>query len=205
MDNDKKQEQKWYFFIARPRFAMVISIFITILGLISIAGLKLEEYPNITPVQISVSASYPGASAEVIENSVASLIESQVNGVEDMTMVDNYQTVVDVTPAFNGYLPRKGDTINVTWNAVSNVRLRNLYARPVDCSAAAGGWRELLNVNWDDFDDYLLVRSAKANEPFIGSVTFKLTKDTVEQFCLCIWYDIGDAWPNGPAIIKMSK
>ena len=128
-----------------------------------------------------------------------------VNGVEDMTMVDNYQTVVDVTPAFNGYLPRKGDTINVTWNAVSNVRLRNLYARPVDCSAAAGGWRELLNVNWDDFDDYLLVRSAKANEPFIGSVTFKLTKDTVEQFCLCIWYDIGDAWPNGPAIIKMSK
>ena len=82
--NNKNNEQKWYFFIARPRFAMVISIFITILGLISIAGLKLEEYPNITPVQISVSASYPGASAEVIENSVASLIESQINGVEDM-------------------------------------------------------------------------------------------------------------------------
>ena len=84
MSDIKKDEQKWYFFIARPRFAMVISIFITILGLISIAGLKLEEYPDITPVQVSVSASYPGASAEVIENSVASLIESQVNGVEDM-------------------------------------------------------------------------------------------------------------------------
>ena len=84
MSDIKKDEQKWYFFIARPRFAMVISIFITILGLISIAGLKLEEYPNITPVQVYVSASYPGASAEVIENSVASLIESQVNGVEDM-------------------------------------------------------------------------------------------------------------------------
>ena len=63
---------------------MVISIFITILGLISIAGLKLEEFPTITPVQVYVTASYPGASAEVIENSVASLIESQVNGVEDM-------------------------------------------------------------------------------------------------------------------------
>ena len=80
----EKQEKKWYFFIARPRFAMVISIFITILGLISIAGLKLEEYPNITPVQVTVSASYPGASAEVIENSVASLIEAQINGVENM-------------------------------------------------------------------------------------------------------------------------
>ena len=84
MSDKNNNEQKWYFFIARPRFAMVISIFITILGLISILGLKLEEYPNITPVQVSVSASYPGASAEVIENSVASLIESQVNGVENM-------------------------------------------------------------------------------------------------------------------------
>ena len=82
--NNKNNEQKWYFFIARPRFAMVISIFITILGLISIASLKLEEYPNITPVQVNVQASYPGASAEVIENSVASLLESQINGVEDM-------------------------------------------------------------------------------------------------------------------------
>ena len=82
--NNKNNEKKWYFFIARPRFAMVISIFITILGLISIAGLKLEEYPNITPVQVSVQASYPGASAEVIENSVASLLESQINGVENM-------------------------------------------------------------------------------------------------------------------------
>ena len=88
MDNNK-QEKKWYFFIARPRFAMVISIFITILGLISIAGLKLEEFPNITPVQVVVSASYPGASAEVIENSVASLIESQVNGVEDMIYMNS--------------------------------------------------------------------------------------------------------------------
>lgn len=128
-----------------------------------------------------------------------------VNGVEDMTMVDNYQTVIDLTPAFNGYLPRKGDTVNITWSAFSDVRLRNLYIRPVDCSAAAGGWRELLNVNWDDFDDYIVTRSVKANEPFTGNVSFILTKDAVAQFNLCIWYDIGDAWPNGPAIIKKAK
>ena len=128
-----------------------------------------------------------------------------VNGVEDMTLVDNYQTVVDVTHAFNGYLPKKGDTINVTWSAVTDTRIRRIYARPVDCSAAAGGWRELLNVDWDDFDDYIIISSVKPNTPFVGNVTFVLDKDAVSQLCLCLWYDVGDAWPDGSAIIKISK
>ncbi len=81
-DNNKKNNL--YFFITKPRFAMVISIFITLLGLVSLVGLQLEKYPNITPPQVSVRATYPGASAAVIESSVASLIESQVNGVENM-------------------------------------------------------------------------------------------------------------------------
>ena len=81
---DKNKEQDLYFFIRKPRFAIVISIFITLVGFISIMGLKLEKYPNITPPQIQVTASYPGASADVVESSVASIIESQVNGVEDM-------------------------------------------------------------------------------------------------------------------------
>lgn len=83
-DNKQDKNKGLYFFIAKPRFAIVISIFITILGIISITGLKLEKYPNITPPQIMVSASYPGASADVVESSVASVLESQVNGVEDM-------------------------------------------------------------------------------------------------------------------------
>lgn len=128
-----------------------------------------------------------------------------VNGVEDMTLVDNYQAVVDVTHALNGYLPKKGDIINVTWSAVTNTRIRRIYARPVDCSAAAGGWRELLNVDWDDFDDYIIINSVKPNTPFVGNVTFVLAKDVVSQLSLCLWYDIGDAWPDGSAIIKMSK
>jgi len=73
-----------YFFIRKPRFAMVISIFITIVGFIAMSALKLEKYPNITPPQITVTASYPGASADVVESSVASILESQINGVEDM-------------------------------------------------------------------------------------------------------------------------
>jgi len=81
---DNKKKNNLYFFITKPRFAIVISIFITLIGLVSMFGLQLEKYPNITPPQVTVSASYPGASAAVIESSVASLVESQVNGVENM-------------------------------------------------------------------------------------------------------------------------
>ncbi|MBQ3642069.1 efflux RND transporter permease subunit [bacterium] len=84
MEDKKTLKENLYFFIRKPRFAMVISIFITLLGLVSIFNLELEKYPNITPPQVVVSASYPGASAQVIESSVASIIESQVNGVENM-------------------------------------------------------------------------------------------------------------------------
>src|SRR5574344_1823232 len=97
-EDNKNKKEDWYFFILRPRFAMVISIFITIVGIIAMSGLKLEKYPNITPPQVRVTASYPGASADVVESSVASLIESAVNGVENMiymssTSVDNSYTL----------------------------------------------------------------------------------------------------------------
>ena len=75
---DNKKKKGLYFFITKPRFAMVISIFITIVGLVSMFGLQLEKYPNITPPQVTVSASYPGASAAVIESSVASLAANSV-------------------------------------------------------------------------------------------------------------------------------
>lgn len=81
---DETQKKDLYFFISKPRFAMVISIFLVLIGAIAIMGLKLEKYPDITPPQIVVSASYPGASADVVESSVASILENQINGVEDM-------------------------------------------------------------------------------------------------------------------------
>ena len=80
----KNNKEELYFFIRKPRFAIVISLFITLVGIIAMMGLKLEKYPNITPPQIQVTASYPGASADVVESSVASILESQINGVEDM-------------------------------------------------------------------------------------------------------------------------
>ena len=78
-------KNKLYFFIRKPRFALVISICIVLMGLISLAGLKQESYPDITPPQIQVSANYMGASAEVVESSVATVLEQKLNGVENLT------------------------------------------------------------------------------------------------------------------------
>lgn len=71
-------------FIERPRFAMVISIVLTLAGIISVFSLPIALYPEITPPEIVVSASYPGASAEVIAKTVGIPLEEEINGVEDM-------------------------------------------------------------------------------------------------------------------------
>lgn len=72
------------FFIQRPIFTVVISLLIVIGGLVAMRTLPISQYPNMTPVQIQVSASYPGADAVTVGNSVAAPIEAQINGVENM-------------------------------------------------------------------------------------------------------------------------
>jgi len=72
------------FFIYRPKFALVISLVISIAGVFGYLALPVEQFPDITPPVVNVSASYTGASAEVLEETVAAPIEAQVNGVDDM-------------------------------------------------------------------------------------------------------------------------
>ncbi len=72
------------FFIDRPKFAFVISIVLTLAGLIALTQLPVAEFPEISPPQVQVTATYPGANAEVVEESVAAPIEAQVNGVDNM-------------------------------------------------------------------------------------------------------------------------
>ncbi len=72
------------FFITRTRFAMVISVIIIIAGAIAIRVLPVAQFPDIVPPQVQVTAFYPGASAEVIAETVAAPIEGEVNGVDDM-------------------------------------------------------------------------------------------------------------------------
>ena len=71
-------------FINRPKLAIVISFAILLAGLLLLNTLPLEEYPSITPPQVVVTATYTGASSDVIESTVAAPIEAQLNGVENM-------------------------------------------------------------------------------------------------------------------------
>lgn len=71
-------------FIERPRLAFVVSILITLAGLIAISVIPVAQFPDVVPPQVQVSASYPGANAEVVEATVAQPVEEQVVGVPDM-------------------------------------------------------------------------------------------------------------------------
>lgn len=73
-----------HFCIDRPIFASVISIVIALGGLLAMFALPVAQYPDITPPQITITASYPGASADVVANNVAAPIEQQVNGADNM-------------------------------------------------------------------------------------------------------------------------
>ncbi|MGD9581239.1 MAG: efflux RND transporter permease subunit, partial [Vampirovibrionia bacterium] len=80
------------FFIHRPRFAIVISLIIVLVGIIAIKSMPLESYPVITPPQVIISAAYPGANADVVAKTIAAPLESEINGVEDMIYMESEST-----------------------------------------------------------------------------------------------------------------
>jgi len=82
------------FFIDRPIFAWVIAILITLAGGVAVLNLPVSAYPPIAPPQISITASYPGASAEVMEKTVTSVIEQQLTGVDDLLYFDSVSRAV---------------------------------------------------------------------------------------------------------------
>jgi len=141
------------FFIDRPKFAFVISIVITLAGLICLQALPIAEFPQITPPVVRVSASYPGANAQVVEETVAQPIESQVNGVEgmiymssksandgsyvlnvtfevgvdgDIAQVNVQNRVTQATPKLPEEVKRQG--VNVKKQSTSMLLVVNLYS-----------------------------------------------------------------------------
>ena len=81
-----------HFFIDRPIFASVVSIVIIVVGLVSLHGLPIAQFPEITPPQVQIETDYPGASAEVVADSVARTIEVQLPGIDHLLYYDSTST-----------------------------------------------------------------------------------------------------------------
>ncbi|HVJ56170.1 MAG TPA: multidrug efflux RND transporter permease subunit [Aliidongia sp.] len=81
-----------HFFIDHPRFATVLSIFVMLLGLGALAILPVAQYPEIVPPTVQVTTNYPGASAETVARTVATPLEQQINGVENMLYMSSQST-----------------------------------------------------------------------------------------------------------------
>ena len=81
-----------HFFVDRPIFAAVLSIFITLMGVLAYRSLPVSQYPEVAPPTVQVRAYYPGASAEVVADSVAAPLEQEINGVENMLYMHSQST-----------------------------------------------------------------------------------------------------------------
>src|SRR3989442_1873370 len=81
-----------HFFIERPRFATVLSAFVTLLGLGALAILPVAQSPEIVPLTVQIRTVYPGASADTVSRTVATPLEQQINGVENMLYMSSQST-----------------------------------------------------------------------------------------------------------------
>jgi hydrophobe/amphiphile efflux-1 (HAE1) family protein len=118
-----------HFFIEHPRFAVVLSVFLTLIGLAALTVLPVAQYPDIVPPTVQVTATYPGASAETIARTVATPLEQEINGVENMIYMNSQSTgngSLTITVTF-----KIGSDLNLAQNLVQN-RVQDALSRLPD-------------------------------------------------------------------------
>lgn len=93
------------FFIHRPVFAWVVSILIMVLGVLAITQLPVSQYPNVAPPSISVTANYAGASAETLEDTVTSVLEQQLNGIDNLLYMSSSSDAAGLATITLYFLP----------------------------------------------------------------------------------------------------
>jgi len=188
-----------HFFIRRPIFASVLSIFIVLLGLIALFTLPIAQYPEITPPTIFVMATYPGASAETVADTVATPLEEQINGVENMLYMsaqcssdgtmrlavtfkvgtDPNTAQVLVQNRVDGALPRMPEEVR-TLGVITRKRSPTI-AMLVSLVSPSGKYDPVYLSNYA----YLHVRDVLARLPGVGDSIIFGARD----YCMRIWID----------------
>ena len=136
------------FFIRRPIVAMVISIFTIILGVLILKGVPISQYPSITPPMIKITGTYSGANAVNVEQSVATPIEQEVNGVENMIYMQSINANDGST------------TIQVSFEVGTNLDNANMLTQnrvaianpslPGTCEGIGHQYKEVTGFSHDD-------------------------------------------------------
>ena len=152
-----------HFFIDRPIFAWVLAILITLAGSAAIFKLPVSAYPSIAPPQISISASYPGASAQVLEKTVTSVIEQQLTGIDNLLYLES-------TSRSNGTVQITLTLSNETDPDIAAVQVQNRL------SIAQSRLPEVVVQNG--------ITVAKANNDFLMVVALKSTDPALDTYAL---------------------
>src|SRR3984893_14974546 len=188
-----------HFFIDRPRFATVLSAFLTLLGLGALASLPVAQYPEVVPPTVQITTSFPGASAEVVSQTVATPLEQAINGVENMLYMSSQSTGdgnLTITVTF-----RIGTDLNVVQMLTQN-RVQDVLSRlPVEVQSLGVQVRKatptiLLAIQFyspDKSHDPLYisnyvtlhVRDPLARLPGVGDVQFQGGR----EYAMRIWLD----------------
>ncbi len=164
-------------FIERPRLAGVISIVLTLAGIISIRALPIAQYPQVTPPQVIVRAAYPGAGAEVLANTVGAPIEDAVNGVADMIYMSS------TSDSSGGY------SLTVTFEVgtdpdMAQVQVQNRVAQaepllPTEVTQQG----VTVETESSDMLGFIMIQSPdeSRSELFLSDYTFKVIKPALER------------------------